>query len=87
MTGWDETAASGIDSLAYTAVVRTPATSAVQVFRGLTTFAAAPGFKVHGICRFYLNQASPDLDLYHPWELPVEEEAFDFAVKNYFSVL
>ena len=28
------------------------------------TFKAAPGMKVHGICRFYLNQVAPDFDLY-----------------------
>ena len=28
------------------------------------TFRVALGLKVHGICRFYLNEVSPDLDLY-----------------------
>jgi predicted AlkP superfamily phosphohydrolase/phosphomutase len=51
------------------------------------TFAAAPGFKVHGLCRLYLNQASPDLDLYvTPVQIDPEKPALPVSHPVVYSV-
>jgi predicted AlkP superfamily phosphohydrolase/phosphomutase len=50
-------------------------------------FSAAPGFKVHGICRFYLNQATPELDLYvTPVQIDPENPALPIAHPTVYSV-
>jgi predicted AlkP superfamily phosphohydrolase/phosphomutase len=51
------------------------------------TFRAAPGMKVHGICRFYLNQASPDFDLYvTPVQIDPEKPAMPISHPVVYSV-
>lgn len=51
------------------------------------SFAAAPGFKVHGICRFYLNQATPELDVYvTPVQIDPERPALPVAHPTVYSV-
>jgi predicted AlkP superfamily phosphohydrolase/phosphomutase len=51
------------------------------------TFKAAPGMKVHGICRFYLNEAAPDFDLYvTPVQIDPEKPAMPIAHPVVYSV-
>src|SRR5262245_47046854 len=51
------------------------------------TFRAGLGLKVHGICRFYLNQVSPDLDLYAtPIQIDPERPALPISHPFIYSV-
>jgi predicted AlkP superfamily phosphohydrolase/phosphomutase len=50
-------------------------------------FKAAPGMKVHGICRFYLNRMAPDFDLYvTPIQIDPEKPAIPVASPVAYSV-
>lgn len=51
------------------------------------SFAAGLGFKVHGICRFYLNQTTPELDLYAtPVQIDPERPALPISHPYIYSV-
>jgi predicted AlkP superfamily phosphohydrolase/phosphomutase len=51
------------------------------------SFAAAPGMKVHGICRFYLRDLEPDLDLYvTPVQIDPEKPALPVSHPVVYSV-
>lgn len=51
------------------------------------TFRAAPGMKVRGICRFYLKEVSPDLDLYvTPVQIDPERPALPVSHPTVYSV-
>lgn len=51
------------------------------------TFKAAPGMKVHGICRFYVNRIAPDFDLYvTPIQIDPENPALPVASPVAYSV-
>jgi predicted AlkP superfamily phosphohydrolase/phosphomutase len=51
------------------------------------SFAAAPGFKVHGICRFYVRELGPHLDLYvTPVQIDPERPALPVSHPVIYSV-
>jgi predicted AlkP superfamily phosphohydrolase/phosphomutase len=51
------------------------------------SFKVALGMKVHGICRFYLNEVSPDLDLYvTPVQIDPEKPALPISHPFVYSV-
>ena len=51
------------------------------------SFPAGLGFKVHGICRFYLNQTTPELDLYAtPVQIDPERPALPISHPYIYSV-